>query len=70
MTFDLPGGRRLVLAGGEMGGVWLAAGAVAGVLLFVLYREERKLVSRKAGLGLLGLRMTAAGALVGAVGGR
>jgi hypothetical protein len=64
MTFDLPGGRRLVLAGGQLGGFWLAAGAAAVVLMVVLYREERKLVSRRAGLGLLALRMLAAVALV------
>ena len=64
MTFDLPGGRRLVLAGGGFGGFWLAAGAAAVVLLLVLYREERRLVSRRAGLGLLALRVLAAVALV------
>ncbi len=67
MTFDLPGGRRLVLAGGQLGGFWLAAGAAAVVLLLVLYREERRLVSRRAGLGLLGLRVLAAVALVAAL---
>ncbi len=64
MTLDLPGGRRLVLAGGQFGWFWLAAGAVAVVLLLVLYREERRLVSRRAGLGLLALRVLAALALV------
>jgi len=67
MTLDLPGGRRLVLAGGESGWVWGAAGAAAVVLLFVLYREERRLVSRRAGLGLLALRLAAAAALVSAL---
>jgi hypothetical protein len=33
-------------------------------LLLVLYREERRLVSRKVGLGLLGLRVLAASVLV------
>ena len=64
MTFDLPGGRRLVLAGGAFGWAWLASGAVAALLIWVLYREERKLVSRRAGLTLLGLRGLAALALV------
>ncbi len=67
MTFELPGGRKLVLAGGQLGGFWLAAGVAAIVLLLVLYREERRLVSRKAGLGLLALRLAAAAALVGAL---
>ncbi len=67
MTFDLPGGRRLVLAGGQFGGFWLAAGAAAVVLLLVLYREERRMVSRRAGLGLLALRVLAAAALVAAL---
>ena len=64
MTFDLPGGRRIVLAGGQLGGFWIAAGALAVVLLLVLYREERKLVPRRFGLILLGLRLLAALALV------
>lgn len=67
MTLDLPGGRRLVLAGGGYGWFWLATGLAALVLLLVLYREERRLVSRRAGLGLLGLRLLAAGALVSAL---
>ncbi len=64
MNFNLPGGRRLLLAGGELGGFWIATGVVAGVLLIVLFKEERKLVSRRAGLFLLTLRLIAAGALV------
>ena len=64
MTFDLSGGRRLVLAGAGFGGFWLAAGAAAVVLLLVLYREERRLVSRRAGLGLLGAAVLAAVVLV------
>src|SRR5947208_2243705 len=67
MTFDLPGGRRLVLAGGQLGWFWVATGAAALVLLLVLYREERKLVTRRAGLGLLTLRLAAAAALVAAL---
>lgn len=67
MTWDLPEGRRLVLAGGQLGGFWLAAGASALVLLLVLYREERRLVARRAGLGLLALRGLAASALVAAL---
>ena len=64
MTFDLPGGRRIVLAGGQLGWFWAGAGAAAVVLLLVLYREERRLVTRRAGLLLLGLRLLAALALV------
>src|SRR3954451_11738683 len=64
MTFDLFGGRRLLLAGSGQGGFWIAAGVAALVLLLVLYREERRLVSRRAGLGLLGLRLLAASVLV------
>ena len=67
MTFDLPGGRRIVLAGGQLGWFWAVVGAMALVLLIVLYREERKLVSRRMGLGLLGLRLLAAAALVTAL---
>lgn len=55
---------RFVLAGARLGGFWLAALAVAVVLLVVLYREERRLVSRRLGLGLLGLRLAAALVLV------
>jgi hypothetical protein len=64
MTFDLFGGRRLLLAGSRLGGFWIAAGVLALVLLLVLYRAERRLVSRHAGLGLLGLRLAAAAVLV------
>lgn len=64
MAFDLAGGRRLLLAGGQLGWFWIGAGAVALVLLLVLYREERRLVSRRAGLMLLGLRLLAAAVLV------
>jgi hypothetical protein len=64
MTFDLFGGRRLLLAGSRLGGFWIAAGVLALVLLLVLYRAERRLVSRRAGLGLLALRLAAAAVLV------
>jgi len=67
MTLDLAGGRRLLLAGGGLAWAWLAVGALALVLLIWLYREERRLVSRGAGLGLLGLRVAAASVLVGAL---
>ncbi len=67
MAFDLAGGRRLLLAGGGQWWLWLAAGAVAAVLLLVLYREERRLVSTRVGLALLGLRLAAASVLVGAL---
>ena len=64
MTFDLFGGRRLVLAGYRLGGFWIAAGVVALILLWMLNRAERRLVSRRAGLFLLALRLAAAVALV------
>src|SRR5262245_51281644 len=64
MVLDLFGSRRLLLAGASLGWLWIAAGAVALVLLVVRYREERRLVSRRAGLGLLGLRLAAAAVLV------
>ncbi len=67
MMFDLSGGRRLLLAGSRLGWFWIAAGLAALVLLWVLYRAERRLVSRRAGLFLLGLRLLAASALVGAL---
>ncbi len=63
MAFDLFGGRRLLLAGSRLGWLWIAALAVALVLLLVLYREERRLVTRRAGLLLLALRLSAAVAL-------
>ncbi len=64
MTFDLFGGWRLLLAGYRRGGIWIAAGVVALILLWILYRTERRLVSRRAGLCLLALRLAAAAALV------
>ncbi|WP_435008823.1 hypothetical protein P12x_000071 [Tundrisphaera lichenicola] len=64
MTFDFAGGRKLLLAGSESTGLWLIAGALALALLLVLYREERRLISRRLGLGLLGLRLLAAAVLV------
>lgn len=67
MSFDLATGRRLLLAGAQFGWFWLGAGALAVILLAVLYRAERRLVSRRAGLGLLGLRLLAAFALVAAL---
>src|ERR1039458_7287355 len=59
MTLDLFGGRRLLLAGSRLGPFWIAALAVALILLVVLYREERRLVARRAGLFLLSLRLGA-----------
>ncbi len=67
MNFDLPGGRRLLLAGGQLGWFWIAVGALAIFLLVALFREERKLVSRRAGILLLSLRIAAAAALVSAL---
>ncbi|RUL88722.1 hypothetical protein [Tautonia sociabilis] len=64
MALDLGGGRRLVLAVGDEGWLWLAAGAAAAVLVLVLYRAERRLVSRATGRVLLALRLLAAAALV------
>ena len=66
MAFDGLGGHRLLLAGMRLGGFWLLAALVALVLLWVLYREERHLVSRRVGLGLLALA-TLIGIAVGAV---
>jgi hypothetical protein len=64
MRFDFAGGRRLLLAGSGQGWLWLLVGLAALVLLLVLYREERRLVSRRAGLSLLTLRVLAASVLV------
>jgi hypothetical protein len=64
MTFDLPGGIGLELARDGVAGVpWWLAGMVAAVLLVLLYRAERRVVSRRAGAVLLGLRLLAAGLL-------
>ncbi len=60
MRLDFAGGRGLLLAGSGQGWLWLVAGLAALALLLLLYREERRLVSRRAGLGLLGLRLLAA----------
>lgn len=67
MGFDWLGGRRIVLAGGGLAWLWLAIGAFVLILLFLLYRSERVLVSRRAGLGLLALRGFAAIALIAAL---
>ncbi len=64
MTLDLMGGRRLLLVGSRLGWIWILALAIAIVLLIVLYREERRLVTRRAGLFLLSLRLLVAAALV------
>ncbi len=61
------GDRRLILAGLAQWGLWLAAGLAAVALILVLYRYERKIVSRRAGLSLLGLRLLAALVLVAAL---
>ena len=57
-------GRRLLFAGSRLGWIWTLALAAALVLLVVLYREEPRLVTRRAGLVLLSLRLAAAVALV------
>ena len=67
MTFGLAGGARLVLAGGGRGWLWVAAGGIALLLALALSREERRLVSRRAGLGLLGLRLLAVLVLMAAL---
>ena len=64
MTLTLPLGLRLILAGGRLGWFWILVGIAAVVLLLVLYREERHLVSKRVGLMLLGLRIIAASFLV------
>ena len=64
MTFNLPGGIGLELARGGVAGVpWWLLGLAAAVLLVLLYRAERRLVSRRAGAVLLVLRLLAAGLL-------
>jgi hypothetical protein len=65
MRLDLGRGVRLVLAGvGDgWGALWLVLGIVALVLLVALYREERRLVSRRARGALLVLRLAAAATL-------
>ncbi len=62
MTIDLPGGRRLWIAGAGGGQAWLwsAVGLIALGLLAWLYREERRLIPRRQGLVLLALRTLAA----------
>ena len=67
LAFTIGGGNRLVLAGVARWGIWLAAGLAALSLIIVLYRYERRLVSRRAGLALLSLRILAAAALVAAL---
>lgn len=63
-TLNLGAGHRLILAGAEKGLWWLVIGVAAVGLLVLLYRFERRLVSRRVGLGLLALRLAAALALV------
>ncbi len=64
---DLGGGLRLVPAGLARWWLWSAAGVIALGLMVVLYRTERRLVSRRTGLALLALRGLAALALVAAL---
>lgn len=59
--------RRLILAGASRWGLWLLAGGLALALILLLYRYERRLVSRRAGAALLGLRVLAALALIAAL---
>ncbi len=66
-ALTLLGGRRLILAGVSRWGFWLAAGCAALVLILALYRYERRIVSKRAGLALLTLRVCAALALVAAL---
>ena len=67
LGLGLGGGHRLILAGLSRWGLWLAAGSVAIGLIAVLYRYERRVVSRKAGLSLLALRVLAVLILVAAL---
>lgn len=67
MTISLGAGRRLVLAGLEQGWLWATLGVLVLGLVVVLYRYERRLVTRRAGLTLLGLRVLAALALIAAL---
>ena len=67
VALALFGGRRLILAGVSRWGIWLAAGFVALGLILALYRYERRIVSKRAGLTLLALRVCAALALVAAL---
>lgn len=66
MTIDLGGGRKILLAdlARDGGWIWLVAGCVAIVIVASIYRHERRLVSRRAGLVLLSLRLLATLALV------
>lgn len=64
MRFDRLNSRKLLLAGSDNVWLWLAIGAFALILLVVLYRNERQLVSQRAGLSLLGLRLLAALTLI------
>jgi len=64
MELDLFGDRRLLLPGTNMGWLWSLLAVVVLVLLIVLYREERRLISRRAGLSLLGLRLASASLLI------
>ncbi len=63
MTWVLTAGGRVSLAGAGRAWIWLAAGGAAVALTLVLYRAERRLVSRRAGLALLSLRLVAAAVL-------
>jgi hypothetical protein len=66
MTIELGGGRRLMLDnfGRDGGWFWLIAGAIALVVVVLLYRSERQIVSRRTGTTLLVLRVLAALALI------
>ncbi len=64
MSFDLHDGYRLTLNGGRFGVFWLLAGVAALALLLILHRDERRLISTRASLGLLAMRLGAALALV------
>ena len=64
MSIELGDGRRLVLAVGREGWLWVAVGLAALALLVTLYRYERRLVPPRVGLVLLGLRLLMATALM------
>lgn len=67
LSLNLGAGRRLVWAVDGLAWFWLLSGLVALALLVVLYRFERRLVSRRAGGTLLALRLLAASALLAAL---
>jgi hypothetical protein len=66
-SLSLGAGRRLIWTSGGHAWLWLLAGVAALVLVLLLYRYERRLVSPAAGRLLLVLRLLAAMALAAAL---